>query len=89
MKRHESHESSDLVRLQRKEDILTRDSTLEFDGGVTMSGSQPRCQELSACDTAPKNDAKGRRSSKNWTALRVERPLGNSARDAELWIRSE
>jgi hypothetical protein len=89
MKRHQSCESSDLIGLQRQGDVAPWDGIVEFQGNVSMPGSQPCCQELPVRDIAVKDDAKGWRSAKSWDALRVDKSLGSSVRGAKLWIRSE
>jgi len=92
MKRHQSGESRDLIGLQRQGNLARRDGSVEFEGNVSMPGSQPRYQELSARDIALKDDAKGwrlARDGKSWDVLRADKHIGSSVRSADLWIRSE
>jgi len=92
MKHHQSHESLDLIRLQRQGNVAPWDSSGEFEGNVSMPAPQPRYQELSARDIALKDDAKGwrpARSGKSWEVLRADKPIGTSVLSADLCIWSE
>jgi hypothetical protein len=90
MKRHQRSESLDLIGLQREEDILTGDGVVEFRGNVGMPGSQPRCQELSAHDTAVKDDVNRWRltcGGESPDAVRPDRPIACGVLSLNLCIR--